>query len=266
MTTESVSLAFDARGIAIVTLARPEQRNAFDDHTIAELRSAFAAVRGRPGARAMVLRSVGEHFSAGADLAWMRRMASYSEEQNLDDARQLAAMLRELDSLPLPTVARVQGAAFGGAVGLAACCDLVVAADDAVFSLSEVRIGLIPATIAPYVRHAIGERALRRYALTGERFGSDRAEALGLVSLRAPLAELDEQIEGLLAKLLDNGPDALAACKELLRSLHGRRTDDALVEETCARIAARRVAPEGQEGLSAFLEKRRPAWQLRGDP
>jgi methylglutaconyl-CoA hydratase len=209
----------------------------------------------------MVLASNGKNFSAGADLAWMKRMAGYSHEKNLQDSVALADMLKTLNFLSVPTIARVQGAAFGGAVGLVSCCDIAVASQRAAFSLSEVKIGLIPATISPYVAAAIGQRACRRYFVTAERFDAAEAFRLGLVSqLPSDEAELDAVIDGLVSGLLANSPAAVKAAKQLVFDVAGREISDDLIADTCHRIADIRVSPEGQEGLSAFLEKRAPAW------
>ena len=211
MSTQTVSLDVDARGVARVSINRPEKHNAFDDSIIAELQSAFAAVAARDDIRVLVLRSEGRSFSAGADLGWMKRMADYDYGHNMRDAEGLAEMLHTLSGLPQPTIARVQGAAFGGAVGLVSCCDMAVASEAASFSLSEVRIGLVPATISPYVIRAIGERASRRYFTTGERFDAAEAHRLGLVSEVTDAEQLDATVEHLAGHLLQSGPEATRA-------------------------------------------------------
>ncbi|QQD17237.1 enoyl-CoA hydratase/isomerase family protein [Spongiibacter nanhainus] len=252
----------DDRGVATVTLSQPEIHNAFDDAVIATLSEAFAGIAEDRRVKAMVLASTGKSFSAGADLNWMRRMASYNVEQNNADASKLAEMLRRLNTLPVVTIARVQGAAFGGGVGLVSCCDIAVAAPEASFCLSEVKIGLIPATISPYVINAIGERAARRYFTTAEVISADKALELGLVSERVDSAEqLDEAVEQILKSVLRNGPDAMAAAKSLVLDYANRQIDDALIADSSRRIAETRVSSEGQEGLTAFLEKRRPDWR-----
>ena len=250
----------DSSGVARVTLNRPEKHNAFDDTMIAELRAAFDSLAENAAARIVVVESRGKSFSAGADLGWMKRMAQYDYADNLQDARLLAGMLGALHSLPQPTIARVQGGAYGGAVGLVSCCDMAVAADSATFALTEAKIGLIPATISPYVIRAIGERASRRYFASAERFGAADAQRLGLISEVVPADQLDTALNTLLDSLLANGPEAIKAAKQLVADFAGRPIDEALVEESCERIANIRVSKEGQEGLDAFLNKRRPGW------
>ncbi len=227
---------------------------------IAELRSAFDELANLEQVRIVVLGSQGRNFSAGADLGWMQRMATYDYEHNLADARLLAEMLASLYRLPQPTIARVQGAAFGGAVGLVSCCDMAVASERASFCLSEVKIGLIPATISPYVIRAMGERAARRYFTTAERFSASEALRLGLVSEMTAEDQLDDAVEQLVEALLQNGPLAVRAAKQLVADVAGREISPELVEDTCEGIARIRVSEEGQEGLGAFLNKRQPAW------
>ena len=250
----------DSSGVARVTLNRPEKHNAFDDAMIAELHAAFDSLAENAAARIVVVESRGKSFSAGADLGWMKRMAQYDYADNLQDARSLAGMLGALHSLPQPTITRVQGGAYGGAVGLVSCCDMAVAADSATFALTEAKIGLIPATISPYVIRAIGERASRRYFASAERFGAADAQRLGLISEVVPADQLDTALNTLLDSLLANGPEAIKAAKQLVADFAGRPIDEALVEESCERIANIRVSKEGQEGLDAFLNKRRPGW------
>lgn len=260
MNTETVTTAIDARGVATVTINNPDKGNAFDDVIIARLRLAFDTLAERADVRVVVLASNGKHFSAGADLDYMKRMAGYDYGHNLRDAEALAGMLKALFGLPQPTIARVQGAAFGGAVGLVSCCDMAVATRGATFALSEVKIGLVPATISPYVIRSIGERAARRYFLTAERFDAHRALQLGLISEIADEEALDGEVEQLVAAILGNGPQAVRAAKDLIVNVAGEEISAELVEDTCARIAHIRVSHEGQEGLSAFLEKRKPNW------
>lgn len=238
----------------------PDKHNAFDDSVIAELSDAFAAADRDDSVRVVVLAAMGKSFSAGADLAWMKRMASYSYEENLRDANALAEMLRRLNFMSKPTIARVQGAAFGGAVGLVACCDMAVASPRASFCLSEVKIGLIPATISPYVIAAMGQRAARRFFLTAERFKSGQAEALGLVSEVVEEELLDSRVAELIDALLTNSPQAVAEAKRLVADIANRVISSELIEDSSKRIASIRVSEEGQEGLSAFLEKRSPKW------
>lgn len=261
MSNAAVRLDIDERGVATVTLHRPEKHNAFDDAMIAQLHRSFDEIANNADVRAVVLASEGKSFSAGADLAWMKRMASYNYDDNLADAQALASMLHALYSLPQPSIARVQGAAFGGAVGLVSCCDMAIASDAASFSLSEVKIGLIPATISPYVIRAVGERAARRFFVTGEKFDGRQALEIGLVSHLAAAEELDSTVEAVIEQLLSNGPMALRACKQLISDVSGALFSDDLMTETCKRIAEIRVSQEGQEGLGAFLEKRSPQWR-----
>lgn len=261
----SVLSSIDARGVATVTLNNPDKHNAFDDGIIAELTAAFNSVDQDSCVRAMVLAANGRSFSAGGDLNWMKRMADYDYDENLRDARALAQMLKSLNDLSKPTIARVHGAAFGGAVGLVSCCDLAVGTSAASFSLSEVKIGLVPATIAPYVIAAIGQRAARRYFQTGERFSAEQALSIGLLSELVEVDELDASIDSVLTALLNNGPVAVSTAKKLVRDIAGQPITPELVEQTCELIAGLRVSPEGQEGLGAFLEKRKPAWQVTGE-
>lgn len=256
----TLKIAIDARGVATVTMCRAEKHNAFDDAVIAELTQAFQQLAGNSNVRAMVLAAEGKSFSAGADLGWMKRMAAYSYEENLRDAMALATMLKTLNTLPFPTIARVQGAAFGGAVGLVSCCDMAIGTPRASFSLSEVKIGLIPATISPYVISAIGQRASRRYFMTAERFSAEEAARLGLVTQVVTEEQLDETIDAMITTLLANSPAAIRAAKELVFDVENRVLSDELIKDTSERIARIRVSPEGQEGLGAFFEKRPAAW------
>ena len=253
-----------ADGVATVTLARPEVHNAFDEALIAELTRALKALDADPAVRVVVLCGEGRSFCAGADLTWMQRMAGYDHAANLADAGALAAMLAALDRSTKPTIARVHGAAYGGGVGLVACCDIAVAAEDAVFALSEARLGLIPATIGPYVVAAIGRRAARRYFLTAERFGAADALAIGLVHAVVPAAGLDARVRELADQLLAAGPRAQAESKALIRAVAGRPIDDTVIADTVEWIAAVRASPEGREGIAAFLARRPPAWQRGG--
>jgi methylglutaconyl-CoA hydratase len=247
-------------GVATIRMNRPEVHNAFDDVLIAALTAELRRLDPLPEARVVVLAANGKSFSAGADLNWMRRMAKYSEAENLRDAMALAGLMRTLGGVKKPTVARVQGAAFGGGVGLVACCDIAIAASEASFCLSEVRLGLIPSVISPYVIAAIGEREARRYFLTAERFDAVEARRIGLVHEVVDRGALDEAVAKTAGQLLKGGPQALAAAKKLIAEVGRRPMDDALSADTAQRIAAIRVGAEGQEGLAAFLEKRRPDW------
>lgn len=263
--SDSLRVTTDSRGVATVTMSRPEVHNAFDDGLIRELEQAFRALSADEAVRVVVLAGEGKSFSAGADLNWMKRMAGYSDEENYADAMGLARMLDAIDRCPKPVLARVQGAALGGGVGLVAACDMAVAAEEAKFGLTEVRLGLIPAVIAPYVIGAIGGRASRRYMLTAERFGAAEAHRLGLVHEVVPAAELNATCDRLAGDLLKGGPQALAACKDLIRTVRdiplgdedGRNTAH---RHTARQIADRRASDEGREGITAFLEKRKPGW------
>ncbi|MBF9267212.1 enoyl-CoA hydratase/isomerase family protein [Paracidovorax cattleyae] len=249
-----------AGAIARVTLARPEVRNAFSDEVIAELTRAFETLGRQEDVRAIVLAAEGPAFCAGADLNWMRRMADYSRAENVADAGRLAAMLRTLNDCPKPTIARIQGDVYAGGLGLVAACDVAVAVDTAAFCLSEVRLGLIPATIGPYVVRAMGERAARRYFVTGERFGALEALRVGLVHEVVDFEQLDERLDAVLQAIAAAGPQAVAAGKRLVRDIAGRPIDDALIASTVDAIADIRASGEGREGVQAFLQKRKPAW------
>ncbi|MBE7374665.1 gamma-carboxygeranoyl-CoA hydratase [Pseudomonas lopnurensis] len=257
----TLQLERDSRGVATLWLNRADKNNAFDARVIGELNVVLARVRDDASIRLLVLRGRGKHFSAGADLAWMRESARLDYQANLADAHELGELMQRLYQLPQPTLAVVQGAAFGGALGLVACCDMAIGAHDALFCLSEVRIGLAPAVISPFVVKAIGERAVRRYALTAERFDGDRARELGLLAETYPASELDAALAQWVDNLLKNGPQALKACKRLLLEVGSGEFDAELRQYTEQAIAGLRVSPEGQEGLNAFLEKRSPAWQ-----
>lgn len=249
------------QGVGIVTLNKPERHNAFDDTLVGILTAALRSMEADPAVRAVVLSAEGPSFSAGADLEWMKRSAWLTPEDNLRDARALAELLRTLDQLGKPTVARVQGPAYGGGVGLVAACDIAVATFDAQFALTEVRLGLIPAVIGPYVTAAIGVRRARRYMLTAERFSASEAYRIGLVHEIVPgEAELDEALGEIVTALLAGGPAAQRECKALLRAVD-RPVDAALIEDTAQRITRVRAGDEGREGLAAFLAKRHPSWQ-----
>jgi methylglutaconyl-CoA hydratase len=251
---------------ARITLARPDVRNAFDETLIAELSEALQevarSVESEPARapRALVITGEGTAFCAGADMNWMKRSIRFTREENEADARRFAHMLRALDELPLPTIGRVNGACLGGGMGLISCCDMVVAAEDADFGFTEVRLGIAPAVISTFVLPRIGAAAARRYFLTGEIFKAPVARAMGLVHETAAPGALDAAVERLVEALRGNGPNAVVAAKRLIREglALGR---DAAIDHTVRAIAGLRASPEGQEGLGAFLEKRRPAWK-----
>ena len=258
---EKVLFTVNEQGIATVTLNTPEKHNAFDDDIIKQLTTIFNDISKREDISIMVLASNGKSFSAGADLAWMKRMAGYSYEDNLKDANALAQMLKALNFLPQTTIAKVQGAAFGGAVGLACCCDIVIANTKASFCLSEVKLGLIPATISPYVVDAIGLKASRRYFQTAERFFADKAQQLGLVDEIVEPEALTNKVNSMITTLLANGSQARRQAKKLSQDVAFQAIDDVLLADTSERIAKIRISEEGQEGLSAFFEKRMPQWK-----
>lgn len=265
---QDILFEIDSAGVATVTMNRPDVHNAFDDAIILRLIDVFEQVARNPKVRVMVLQSTGKSFCAGADLNWMKRMAGYSFEQNVADANSLAKMLHTLASLPKPTIAKVKGAAFGGAVGLVACCDIAIASRLSKFCLSEVKLGLTPATISPYVINAIGERESRRYFMTAEVFSARRARRLGLINEAVTEEELDGEVDSIISHILKNGPMAVAAAKQLIADVKNEPISDELIEKTSLRIASMRVSEEGQEGINAFLEKRSPSWKTptdRGD-
>ena len=260
--SESVLCEVDARGVATITLNRPEKRNAFDDAMIASLTGLLLDLRARGEVRVIVLTGAGSAFSAGADLGWMRAMAEYSEEDNIEDALRLAELMSVLNHLTLPTVARINGHVFGGGVGLVACCDIAVADPDARFALSEVRLGLVPAVISPYVIAAMGTRNARRFFLTGEAMSARKARRVGLIHEIAKPRLLDEAVEHQVKMLLAGGPLAIRESKELIAMVAGSTESAAevITRRTAEIIAQLRVSDEGQEGVSAFLEKRPPDW------
>lgn len=260
--SDPVLLEVDRRGVATVTLHRPEVHNAFDDQLIALLTTLLGEINGRPDVRAVVLTGAGRSFSSGADINWMRSMAEFGEEQNLEDALRLAELMSVLNNLSKPTVARVNGNAFGGGVGLISCCDIVIAAKQARFSLSEVRLGLVPAVISPYVIAAIGVRNARRFFLTAEPMTTRKARRCGLVHEIATENHLDDAVDDQVGMLLKGGPVAIRESKELIAMVAGGdlSPDETVRRRTAELIAQLRVSEEGQEGLSAFLEKRPARW------
>ncbi len=249
-----------SNSITTITLSRPDVRNAFNDELIAELKAAFDSAGQASDVRCVVLAAEGPAFCAGADLNWMRRMADYTREENLADAGQLAAMLRSIYECPKPTVARVQGDVFAGGVGLVAACDMAVSVDTATYCLSEVKLGLIPATISPYVIRAMGARAAHRYFLTAERFNAVEAHRIGLVHEVVSAADLDAKVAELTDALVSASPNAVRACKRLLQDVAEREISEALIAQTVAGIADIRSSEEGKEGVQSFLQKRKPNW------
>lgn len=260
MTEQVLLQTVDSRGVARLTMNRPELRNAFNEALIGAVCDAVGRLNAEPNVRAIVLTGAGAAFSAGADLNMMRRAAGYSAVENRDDARRLAHMLHAIYASPKPTIALVNGPAMGGGVGLVAACDIAIAGEDAFFALSEVRLGLVPAVISPFVVQAIGARQARRYFLTGERFDAETARRIGLVHMVAMKAQLEASLDGVIENLLACGPGAVAEAKDLIRAVKSRPITEAVMEDTAERIARLRASPEGKEGVSAFLEKRRPNW------
>lgn len=248
-----------AEGVMRVEMVRPEVLNAFDEAMIADLEAAFTAAADNAEVRCVLLSGTGRAFCAGADIEWMAQTVHYTRQQNLEDAIAVARMLAALDGLPVPLVGRVQGAALGGGAGLAAVCDVVVAEDRAVFGFTEVKLGILPAVISPFTIAKIGRGAARELFLTGARFPAARAREIGLVHAVVPESELDATIAAYVREFLSAGPEAIAAAKALIRDVWGRSVEDARPISASA-LAARRVSAEGQEGLTAFLEKRKPSW------
>lgn len=260
MTERNVVTDTDDRGVVTITLNRPDVHNAFDEGLIDKLNTIFRDISFDDTVRAVVLTGAGSSFSAGADLNWMRRMADYSLEENVADAMVLGRMMLALKDIPVPTIARIQGPAIGGALGLICACDIAIASDNAFFRVSEVKLGLVPAVISPYVLAAIGDRQASRYFLTAEKINTEEAVRIGLIHQCVEPEQLDQVIEDVLAALADNGPDAVVECKKMIAALTGLPLDERLVYETATRIANIRASDEGKEGVSAFLNKRRPDW------
>ena len=249
-------------GIATVVLSRPDVRNAFNDEVIAELSQAFIQLGDDPQVRAIVLMAEGPAFCAGADLNWMRRMADYSRDENEQDAEKLAFMLRTIYECPKPTIARVQGDVYAGGMGLVACCDMAVSVDTANYCLSEVKLGLIPATIGPYVIRAMGPRASHRYFLTAERFSAQQAQRIGFVHEVVPADQLDATVSTWVQALLAASPNAIKECKKLVQYVADRDITRLLIDHTVKAIADIRASDEGKEGVQSFLNKRKPAWMV----
>jgi len=252
------------RGVETVTLNRPDVRNAFNDEVIAELTAVFLELGKRPEVRCVVLAGNGPAFCAGADLNWMKRMAGYTREENLEDASGLARMLEVIYTCPQPTIARVQGDVYAGGTGLVAACDIAVSVDTAQFCLSETRLGLIPATISPYVIRAMGARAAHRWFLTAERFSAAEAHRIGFVHEVVPQAGLDAKVQEIATALVNAGPNAVKASKQLVQDVAGREITPGLIRRTVEGIADIRASDEGREGIRSFLEKRKPNWLLHG--
>jgi methylglutaconyl-CoA hydratase len=256
------TLEWERRGrVATVWMNRAAAHNAFNETLIDDLTRAFEALNADPAVRAVVLAGRGKSFSAGADLEWMKRAAAYTDEENRRDARRLAKMYATIHRLSKPTVARVHGAAFGGGVGLAAVCDIAIAGTGASFAMTEVKLGIIPGVVSPYLIAAIGQRHARRYFLTAERFDAAEAHRIGLVQLLCEADALDKNVAAVTDALIANGPAAQAAAKQLIAHVAGRPIDDTLIEDTAQRIAKARASAEAKEGIAAFLEKRKPRWQ-----
>jgi methylglutaconyl-CoA hydratase len=254
--------AVDSRGVARLVMNRPELRNAFNEGLIRGLAESIARLSADPAVRAIVITGEGSAFSAGADLEMMRRAGGYTPEENRNDALVLARMLKAIATAPKPVIALVNGPAMGGGVGLVAACDIAIAAEESFFALSEVRLGLIPAVISPFVVAAIGARQARRYFLTGERFDAETAKRLGLVHMVAMKAQLEATLDGVLAELLQCGPVAQGEAKKLITDVAGRPLTEELMADTAGRIARLRASPEGKEGIAAFLEKRKAKWTV----
>jgi len=246
--------------VATIWMNRPAVLNAFDEQLIAELADASAELDADASIRVVILGGRGKHFSAGADLNWMKRASQFTHEQNVEDARKFAGMLRTLAEMGKPTIARVQGATLGGGTGLTAACDMAIASSDAVFSTSEVKFGIIPSAISPYVLRAIGPRHALRYFQSAERISAARALEIGLVGEVVPLDELDACIDKLVDSLLQGGPQAQKAAKDLIATVNGKNIDKSISEETAQRIARQRATDEAKDGIAAFLDKRPPGW------
>ncbi len=255
------TLSIERRGrVATVWMDRPEVFNAFDEQLIADLQAACAELDADASVRVVVLGGKGRHFSAGADLNWMKRASAFSEEENRADARRFAGMLRALSGLSKPTIARIQGAALGGGTGLAAACDMAVASSDALFATSEVKFGIIPSAISPYVIRAIGARHAYRYFQSAERLSAQRAYEIGLLHEVVEPEALDAKVQEIVDALVQGGPKAQAAAKALIRAVANQPINDAVVEDTAQRIAHLRATPEAKDGIAAFLDKRTPGW------
>jgi methylglutaconyl-CoA hydratase len=261
--TEKITYTCGEDGIAYLTINRPEKRNAFDETMIGSLLHYLNEAKQNHHLRALVIRGTGEHFCAGADVVWMQKMAQYTQEENFQDAMQLGNLMHQLFYFPKPTLAVVQGSAFAGGAGIAACADIVIAADNAKFCFSEVRLGLVPAVISPFVSYKMGHSNTQRYFLTAEVISANVAKELGLCHVVASETELDNYLQQFLRNIKRSGPRASTAVKSLLRSIYASPIDHIVLETTAHHIATLRVSPEGQEGLNAFLEKRAPSWEVK---
>ncbi|MDP6953174.1 MAG: enoyl-CoA hydratase/isomerase family protein [Alphaproteobacteria bacterium] len=262
--TDALLLTHDDRGVGRITLNRPDVHNAFNEDLINALDDAITEVTDDAAVRVVVITGNGKSFSAGADLNWMKRTADYDFAENKDDALRFGVMLGRLASMPKPVVGIIQGPAYGGGVGLVSACDIAIAGKAAAFMLSEVKLGLIPAVISPYVVRAMGARQARRYFLSAERIDAATARTLGLVHEVVADAELEEAAEAMIARLLKNSPAAMGASKDLIEAVGDRPTDRAVIEDTARRIAEARASDDGREGIAAFLEKRKPIWPGQG--
>ncbi len=258
---KALKLEVTPEGAGVITLNRPDIHNAFDDQLIKDLTRALQKMEQHKSVRLVVLKANGKSFSAGADLNWMRRMADYSWSENYQDSLALASLMQTLYQLKKPTIALVQGAAFGGGVGLVACCDIVLASDKAQFCLSEVKLGLIPAVISPYVIKAMGKRQASRYFISAERFNALTAQQVGLVHEVVPMDEFAAYCSNFISEILSNGPAAIQAAKNLINFVDSHPYDEEMLRETAQKISDIRASKEGKEGVSAFLEKRSPSWQ-----
>jgi len=260
MKDQALIATVDSRGVARLTMNRPEVKNAFNEELIGAICDAMGRLSADAGVRMIVITGAGGAFSAGADINMMRRVAEYSAAENKDDARRLAHMLNAIYTATKPVIALVNGPAMGGAVGIAAACDIAISSDEAFFALSEVRLGIVPAVISPFVVQAIGVRQARRFFLTGERFDAETARRIGLVHMIVAPAQLEAALGDVIDSLLQCGPNAQKEAKELIRAVKNRPITESVIEDTAGRIARVRASDEGKEGLGAFLEKRRPSW------
>jgi len=260
MNSTALNITDHENGIVQITLSKPDIHNAFDEMLIAELTSTLTALDCDQSTKVVILDACGKSFSAGADLNWMKKMSEYSREENYQDSVRLSRLMATLYEMKCPTIAAVQGAAFGGGVGLIACCDIAIATTNAKFSLSEVKLGLVPAVISPYVVKAIGERAAKRYFVTGEIFHVQKAEQLGLISETVNSSELNAAVKSIAESIIKNGPEAVLSAKKIINDVAQKPINEQLCDMTAERIADIRVSTQGKEGIAAFLEKRKAKW------